>query len=136
MGDTLSYAYFQNQAAWDAYHNAACAAHAIPRPGYRADDNATVMVAECWTDAWVDPIQFKQAGNVTTWVARVPDADVATYGLTAIPDSAVVWNLDGSATVTVGGKTYVSEPLTMNFRKAKPPTWTDPKTGTVYQTGG
>jgi len=141
MGGLMAYAYFQNQAAWDAYHNAACAANAIPHPGYRASDNSTVMIDAQWTDAHVAPIQMKGTGNVTTWAARVPDADVATYGLNAIPDSAVVYGKDangmpnGTVTVTVGGKTYVSEPLTINFRKQKPPTWTDPKTGTVYQTG-
>jgi hypothetical protein len=128
----MAYAYFQNQAAWDTYHNAVCAAQAIPRPGYRADDDATVMLQNQWTDAWVDPIQFKQQGNVTTWVARVPDADVVTYALNAIPDSAVVFNADGTISVTIGNRTYVAEPTTLSYRKAKPPTWTDPKTGTVY----
>jgi hypothetical protein len=128
----MSWAYFQNQAAWDSYHNAACVAHAIPRPGYRASNNTTVMLANQWTDAWVNPIQFKAQGNVTTWVAQVPDVDVTTYGLTAIPDTAVVFNPNGTISVTVGGRTYVNEPLTMNFHKSKPPTWTDPHDGHVY----
>lgn len=134
MGNTVSYAYFQNQAAWDTYHNAVCAAQAIPRPGYRADDNTTVMLNACWTDAWVNPIQFKQAGNVTTWIAKVSDADVLTYNLTAIPDSAVVTDpLTGVMTITVGGKSYVAEPTTLTYHKAKPATWTDPHDGHVYQ---
>lgn len=127
------YAYFQNLAAWNTYHNAACADRGIPRPGYRADDNRTVMLDATWTDAWVDPIQFKAQGNVTTWAARVPDADVVTYGLTnTIPNSAVVFNVDGTVSVTVGGRTYIAEPLTLTYRKAKPATWTDPRDGHVY----
>lgn len=133
MVDAVSYAYFQNLAAWNTYHDAACLAHAIPRPGYRSDDNTTVMLSSCWTDAWVDPMQIKQQGNVTTWVALVPDADVATYSLTAIPDTAVVFNLDGTVSVTVGNKTYVVEPTTITWRKPKPATWTDPHDGHVYQ---
>jgi len=138
----MAWAYFQNQAAWDTYHNAVCAAQAIPRPGYRADDNSTVMIDAQWTDAHVAPIQLKGTGNVTTWAAQVPDADVATYGLNAVPDTAVTMGTDpvtgmpnGTYTATVGGKTYVQEPLTVGYRKQKPSTWTDPKTGTVYNTG-
>jgi len=128
------YAYFQNQAAWDTYHNAVCADHGIPRPGYRSDDGTTVMLDHCWTDSWVVPIQFKAQGNVTTWVAHVPDADVTTYNLqNTVPDSAVVYNINGTISVTVGGRTYVAEPLTMTYKKAKPATWTDPHDGKVYQ---
>ena len=135
----MSWAYFQNQAAWDAYHNAVCAAQAIPRPGYRADDNATVMMNAAWTTAWVAPIQVKGTGNVTAWVAKVSDADVLTYSLNAVPDSAIVAQTDatgmptGVYVATVGGKQYVSEPLTFSYHKAKPPTWTDPHDGHVYQ---
>ena len=129
----MSWAYFQNQAAWDTYHDAACLANAVPRPGYNAANDTTVMLDNCWTDSWVVPIQFKRTGNVSTWVAQVPDADVVTYGLTAIPDSAVVTDPDtGIITVTVGGRTYVAEPLSFNVHKPKPPTWTDPHDGHVY----
>ena len=134
----MSYAYFQNQAAWDTYNNAVCADQAIPRPGYNAADNTTVMLDNCWTDSWVAPIQVKGQGNVTAWVAHVSDDDVLTYSLNAVPDSAVVMGVDangmptGVYTVTVAGKTYVSEPNTLSYKKAKPATWTDPHDGHVY----
>lgn len=130
----MAFAYFQNLAAWNTYHDAACAAHAIPRPGYRSDNNTTVMLAAQWTDAWVDPMQIKQTGNVTTWVARVPDADVPTFNLTSIPDSAVVANtVTGTISITVNGQTFVVEPTTITWRKPKPATWTDPHDGHIYQ---
>jgi hypothetical protein len=128
----MSWAYFQNQAAWDTYHNAVCAANAIPRPGYNAADDTTVMLDNCWTDSWVVPMQMKGTGNVTTWIAHVSDEDVLTYGLNAVPDSAVVIAVDGTITVTVGGKIYIQEPLSFNVHKPKPPTWTDPHDGHVY----
>lgn len=128
----MTWAYFQNQAAWDAYHNAACADNGIPRPGKLQSDQS-VQIPNCWTDAWVNPIQFKAQGNVTTWIAHVPEADVTKYNLTnTVPDSAVVQNRNGTVTVTVGGRAYIAEPTTITWRKAKPATWTDPDTGKVY----
>jgi hypothetical protein len=48
------------------------------------------------------------------------------------PDSAVVFNGDG--TVTIAGKRYTLDPLSFNHRKQKPPTWTDPDTDITYDT--
>lgn len=131
----MAWAYFQNQAAWDTYHDAVCAAQGIPRPGYLASDDATVMIDACWTDAWTDPLQFKAQGNVTTWIAQVSDEDVTTYNLTAIPDSAVVFPPLFSTDpikVTIGNRTYTVEPTTLAYRKAKPAIWVDPRTNISY----
>jgi len=130
----MAWAYFQNQAAFDLYANKVCADQAIPKAGYLQSSGA-VQILHQWTDAWVEPIQVKSQGNVTTWIARIPDEHVTQYdpqlGITA-PDSAVVFNADG--TVTVQGQVYTRDPNTLNYKKAKPATWTDPKTGITYNT--
>lgn len=130
----MAWAYFQNQASWDAYHNAVCTAEGIPRPGKRRSDNA-VQINNQWTNASVDPIQVKGTGNVTAWVAHVPDSHIATYNISlSVPDSAVKFNADGMVTFTFNNRTYTGQPIVgFNWRKAKPSTWTDPDTGIVYQ---
>lgn len=134
----MAWAYFQNQAAFNTYHNAVCADLGIPRPGRNAaTDDPAIM--ECWTDAWVAPIQVRSQGNVTTWVAHIPDAHLTQYdpqlGLTA-PDSAVVSNVDANGeptgTVTVQGQVYTIDPNTLTYKKAKPPTYT--MDGVTYDT--
>src|SRR5215471_5471445 len=129
----MPWAYFQNQAAWDAFHNAACTDHGIPRPGARQSDDAVQILAG-WTDSYSAPIQFRQQGNVTTWVAHVTDDDVTRYGLGGIiiPDSAITYDEFGPITITYGGRTYTAEPTTMTYRKAKPPTYT--YKGVTYDT--
>lgn len=129
----MAWAYFQNQAAFDAYHNAVCADMAIPHAGYSSNETVT-QVSHQWTDAWVEPIQIKSQGNVRTWGVHIPDSHLVTYdpviGLTAL-DSEVVFNENG--TVTVKGQVYTLEPNTLTYKKAKPPTWTD-KYGVTYDT--
>jgi hypothetical protein len=130
----MPWAYFQNQAAWDAYHNAVCAAQSIPRPG-RIQRTGGPAILSQWTDAWADPIQVKGTGNVTAWVAHVPDADLVTYNLTlSVPDDAVI--VDQAAqtvTFTFNNRTYTFQPAAgFNWRKAKPPTYTID--GHVYDT--
>lgn len=132
----MTWAYFQNQAAWDAYHNAACADHGIPHAGYRQSDGEP-MVMEAWTDAWNKPIQVKGTGNVTAWVAHVDPAEVTRYNLGLnIPDSAVTFD-QGVVTFTYQGRTYTGQfngDVGFNWQKAKPTTWTDPNTGKKYDT--
>src|SRR6186713_338824 len=101
----MAWAYFQNQAAYDAYHNAVCADQGIPRPG-RLQSTQEPAVMTQWTDAWADPIQLRSQGNVTTWATQIPDAHVVQYdpvlGIT-LTDSQVVFNRgpDGIANGTV-----------------------------------
>lgn len=132
----MPWVYFQNQAAWDTYHNAACADRGIPKPG-RIQATGEPAILHQWTDAWCDPIQFKQSGNVTTWVAKVPDEDVVRYNLGGfvVPDANVVFPPLGSTdpiTVKVGNKTYMVEPTTMTWRKTKPATYV--MDGVTYNT--
>lgn len=121
----MTWAYFQNQAAWDTYSNAACADRGIPKPG-RIQATAAPAILNQWTDAWCDPIQVKGTGNVTAWVAHVPDADVVTYNLGLnVPDSAVTWDANGMVTFTYQGRTYTGQAdVGFNWRKPKPATYT------------
>jgi hypothetical protein len=130
----MAYAYFQNQAAFDAYHNVVCADQGIPRPG-RFQHNDEPAILHQWTDAFITPLQIKNQGNVTTWAGHIPDSHVTQYdavlGIT-IPDSDVAFNSNG--TVTVQGQLYTIDPLTLTYKKAKTPTWTDPNTNITYNT--
>lgn len=134
----MAWAYFQNQAAFDAYANAVCTDQAIPKAGYRQSDQTT-QVQHRWTDAWVEPIQIKDQGNVTTWAAHIPDAHVTQYAAflgIAVADSQVVFNGDGTVTITGVApqpRTYVLELNTLTYKKAKPSTWTD-KYGVTWNT--
>jgi hypothetical protein len=137
----MAWAYFQNQAAFDLYHNAVCADQAIPKAGYTTHETV-LAILNTWTDAYVAPIQVKSTGNVTTWAAHIPDSHLVTYasklGLTT-SDSAVTFNVGANGlpdgTVTIQGQgTFTLQPNTLNYRKVKPPTWTDPKTGITYNT--
>jgi hypothetical protein len=74
---------FTDEAAFHAFHDAACSAHGIPHPG-RNVEAGTVELAEQWTTAYVEPLD--DHGTVK---AQVPEADVATYGLT--PTTAPLW---------------------------------------------
>jgi hypothetical protein len=127
----MAWAYFQNQAAWNTYHNAVCAAEGIPKAGRNAASNEPAIM-ECWTDAFIAPIQIKSQGNVTTWAAQIPDAHVTQYdpqlGIT-VPDSAVTFSPANvtPSTVTIaagnpGAGTYTLQPNTLTYKKAKPPT--------------
>lgn len=143
MGDAVMvWAYFQNQAALDAYTNAVCADLKIPAAGYTNGGTGAPAILEQWTDAYVAPIQIKSTGNVTTWAAQIPDAHATQYdpvlGIT-VPDSAVTFNRGPNGqpdgTVTIQGQgTYTIEANTATYKKTKPATWTDPKTGITYNT--
>ena len=112
----MAWAYFQNQAAYDAYHNAVCADQGIPRPG-RLQSTQEPAVMTQWTDAWADPIQLRSQGNVTTWATQIPDAHVVQYdpvlGIT-LTDSQVVFNRgpDGIANGTVTVKHLTAQTQT------------------------
>lgn len=129
----MTWAYFQNQAAWDTYHNAACADHGIPHPG-RIQRTQVPAILNQWTDAWCNPIQVKGTGNVTAWVAHVPEADVLTYNLGLnVPDSAVTFNADGTITFRYQNKTYTSVlDVGFTWRKPKPVTYS--MDGHLYDT--
>lgn len=120
----MAFAYFSNQAAWTAYHDAACAAEQIPRPG-RIQATQEPAILNQWTNAYSDPVQVKGTGNVTAWVSHIPDADIARFGISLwVADSAVTFNEDGTISFTYAGKTYTSEPEPgFNWRKPKPPTY-------------
>jgi hypothetical protein len=131
----MAWAYFQNQAAFDAYHDAVCADLAIPRPG-RIQSSQAPAILNQWTDAWVNPTQVHRSqGNVTAWVAQIPETHATQYDAVlgiAVPDSAVVFNVgpdgfpDGTVTITGVGpqpQTYALEPNTLTYRKVKPPTY-------------
>lgn len=128
----MAWAYFQNQAAFTAYHDAVCADLGIPRPGRNRATGEPAILSQ-WTDAFVEPVQIRGQGNVTTWAARIPDAHVVQYdavlGIT-VSDGEVVFNADG--TVTVQGQTYTVDPNTLTYKKAKPPTYT--MDGKTYDT--
>lgn len=133
----MAWAYFQNQAAFDAYHNAVCADLGIPKAGRNAASLEPAIMQQ-WTDAWVEPIQIRSQGNVTTWAGHIPDAHVTAYdpvlGIT-VPDSAVVFNLGGTVTILPGNPgagTYTLDPNTLTYKKAKPPTVT--MDGKTYDT--
>jgi hypothetical protein len=133
----MAWAYFQNQAAYDTYHNAVCADQAIPKPG-RIQSTQAPAILNCWTDAWVDPIQLRGSGNVTTWAAQIPDAHATTYDAVlgiVVPDENVVFNGDGTVTITGVApqpRTFVQDPVSFTWRKAKPPTYT--MDGITYNT--
>jgi hypothetical protein len=142
----MSWAYFQNQAAYDAYHNAVCADQGIPRPGRRQSDQSPAIL-NCWTDAWVEPIQLR-SGNVTTWAAQIPDSHAVTYDAVlgvVVADSQVVFNADGTVTITGVApqpRTFIQDPLTITWRKVKPATYEmdgvtyDTTTGLPVGSGG
>ena len=124
----MAYAYFQNQAALDAYHNAVCADLGIPKAG-RTQSTQEPAVLNQWTDAWINPIQIRSGGNVTTWAAQIPDSHVTLYDAVlgiVVSDSQVVFSAD-HRTVTITGvapqpQTYTLDPVTITWRKTKPPT--------------
>jgi hypothetical protein len=125
----MAWAYFSSQAAWDAYHDAVCADLGIPRPG-RIQSDQSPAILNCWTDAWVDPIQLRGQGNVTTWAARIPDSHAVTYDAvleTVVADSQVVFNGDGTVTITGVApqpRTFTLAPVSFVWRKAKPARYT------------
>jgi hypothetical protein len=124
----MLWAYFQNQAAWDAYHNAVCADQAIPRPG-RIQASQAPAILNCWTDAWVDPIQLRGQGTVITWAAQIPDSHAVQYDAVlgvVVTDEQVVFNEDGTVTITGVApqpRTFARDPLTITWRKVKPATY-------------
>lgn len=112
----MAWVVFANAAAFNTYHQAVCIAQAIPHPGYRQSDTALEIMNQ-WTTSWVQP--FYAGPNVLSpIVAEVPDTDVVIYGLTLTSAPGI------GATVTQYPSTAI----------AKPPTWTDPNTGFVYNT--
>jgi hypothetical protein len=136
----MAWAYFQNQAALDAYENAVCADEGIPRAGYN-QATGEPAVLHCWTDAWLEPIQLRGQGNVRTWAGHIPDAHVTQYAAVlgaTVPDSAVVFGVGANGlpdgTVTVQGQSYTLQPNTLTYKKTKPATWTDPHSGITYDT--
>jgi hypothetical protein len=143
----MSWAYFQNQAAYDAYHNAVCTDQAIPRPG-RIQSTQAPAILNCWTDAWVEPIQLRGQGNVITWAAHIPDAHAVTYDAVlgvVVSDSQVVFNENGTVTITGVGPqpvTYALESTSFTWRKVKPATYVmdgvtyDTTTGLPVGSGG
>ena len=134
----MAWAYFQNQAAFNAYHDAVCADLAVPFPG-RNQQTAEPAILAQWTDSWIRPIQIRNQGNVTTWAGQIPDAHSTQYDAVlgiVLPDSAVVFSADGK-TVTVTGvapqpQVFTLDPLTLTYKKAKPPTYT--MDGKTYNT--
>jgi hypothetical protein len=135
----MAWAYFQNQAAFDLYHNKVCTDLGIPLPGRIQSDQSPAILNQ-WTDSFIAPTQIKSQGNVTTWAARIPDSHVIQYaaqlGLTT-PDSSVVFNIGANGlpdgTVTIQGQgTYAINPNTLTYKKTKPPTYT--MDGHVYDT--
>lgn len=140
----MAWAYFQNQTAFDGYSNAVCADQQIPRAGYNQATQAP-MILDCWTDGWVEPIQLRGQGNVRTWAAHIPDAHLTQYaavlGLTTTDDQIVIGtgppptgNGTPVGTVIVQGTSYTQQPNTLTYKKTKPATWTDPKTGITFDT--
>ena len=134
----MPWAYFQNQGAWDTYHNAVCATLGIPRPG-RIQSTQAPAILNCWTDAWVEPIQIRSQGNVTTWAAHISDAEAVLYDAVlgiVIADNQVVFNAERTQ-VTITGvapqpQTYTIDPLTLTWKKTKPSTYT--MDGVTYDT--
>lgn len=111
--------------AFNTYHTAACAANGIPKPGYRQSDNV-IQILNQWTTCWVRPIVDGPTA-FSPIKALVPDADVATYGLTTTTAPNFPNNITG-----LGGDTI--QAYTGTVDQTKPPTWTDPNTNIVYNT--
>jgi len=72
----LQWVKFTDQAAYNAYAAASCAAAGIPKPGQRQSDGTT-MLGNCWTTALIQPML-----DGSTIVAQVPSTDIPLYGLT------------------------------------------------------
>jgi hypothetical protein len=107
---------FPNAAAFTTWHDAACAARGIPRPGRNAATGA-VEVDACWTTAWVEPRLVN--GQI---VVELPDADIAADPtLNALPR------------VTYDPETARIGAVPLEFRKPKPATVTID--GITYSTG-
>lgn len=111
----MAWVVFASAIAFNNYHQAACAANNIPRPGYREDNNVVQILAQ-WTTSWAQPVY---AGpNVFSPIkCVVPDADVVTYGLTTTTDPTL-------GTVTQYPSTALAKPLT----------YFDPVSGLTYNT--
>jgi hypothetical protein len=96
----------------------------------RIQSDQSPAILNCWTDAWVDPIQLRGQGNVTTWAARIPDSHAVTYDAvleTVVADSQVVFNGDGTVTITGVApqpRTFTLAPVSFVWRKAKPARYT------------
>jgi len=73
---TTQWVQFVDQAAYQTYAAASCAAAGIPRPGQNQASGQTDLAA-CWTTALIQPYI-----DGATIVALVPTTDVALYGLT------------------------------------------------------
>ena len=82
---------FVDEAAFVAFHDAACADNAIPHPGRNGATGEVDPDAQ-WTTAYTDPVI--DAGEIK---APVPAADVDTYGLTVT--TAPVWTDEAGAPV-------------------------------------
>lgn len=133
---------FATKAAWQTFHDAACADLGIPRPGKRQSDGQVQLDAQ-WTDAAFAPTIVNAIINGTprkVAVMFVPPAAVNRYNLAGnvLSDPTVIRDANGMPTgvqVTYQGTDYLLQPVdgtAFPFRKPKPATWTDPDTGTVY----
>lgn len=124
----MAWVTFTSRAAFDAYQQAACTAGAIPRPGYKASDNKTVQINNQWTLAWADIFGAFNSTSGTFLLANVPDADVATYGLTVAPNTPTF----NPNRIVFEGATRTIFSVAKDWLQPKPVTWTDPHDGHIY----
>jgi hypothetical protein len=106
---------FANFVAFKTYHDSACTANGIPLPG-RSAATGVEQLDHKWTTSWVRPLQVGPTA-LSAIVTNVPDADVATYGLTTTTEPAVddpMW----------------TQPVAQSHEQPIPPTWNgQPTTG-------
>lgn len=129
----MTWVTFSDRASFDAYHLAACNVRSIPRPGYRQSNNSPQLMGQ-WTNAWSDLFGVFTANAQQFLLANVPAADVATFGLTVVPNDPVIPFPTGTRTILFLGSNRTIFSVAPDWQQPKPATWTDPNTGTTYDT--
>lgn len=131
---------FATRAAWTTFHDAVCSDMGIPRPGKRTSDDV-VQINNQWTEAAFVPIVLDVVINGNPrkiGILLVPPVVVTRYNLASNVISDPSNNGDGTYTVTYNGNQYVvalaPDETNFPFRRPRPPTWTDPDTGIIYNT--
>jgi hypothetical protein len=130
----MTWVTFPDRASFDAYHQAACAANGIPRPGKNAADNATVHIDHQWTDAWVNITGAFVAAPGAYLLVNVPPEDVTIYGLTVAPNPPRFPTPDDPRppSIVFNGASRNILTVAADWHQPIPTSWTDPVTHITY----
>jgi len=123
---------FANVSDYGAWHDETCAQYGIPYPP--RDENGAPLILATWTTAFAEPRLIDGYCTVAL-PADVIDADPT---LRALPVLTVRYPAEPGGTTDDNGEpaSDIGAPgeIGETYHQTIPPQWTDPETGTVYDT--